>query len=104
MLVACARCGRRWEGETLPFRAACPGCQSWLHACANCGLLRDRRCSEPSAEPPRDPEEGNWCEWFRPAPPPPAGGGRPAPAASGREKAEALWKNLGKNQKTKEKP
>jgi len=98
MILACARCGRSWEGgERVPFRETCPACHSWLHACLNCGLFRGGRCSEPSADPPRDPAEGNWCDWFRPAPPPPAAGpapGRPAP--SGRDKAETLWKNIKK--------
>ena len=26
------------------------------------------RCDEPAAEPPRDPERANFCDWFKPAP------------------------------------
>jgi len=99
MLLTCARCGRPWEGETLPFRESCSGCRSWLHSCENCGSFRGGRCADPSAEPARDPGEGNWCEWFRAAPPRPA---RQGEVPSAREKAEALWKGLKKPQTPKE--
>jgi hypothetical protein len=98
MILVCARCGRKWEGgDMLPFRESCAGCHSWLHSCAHCRLFRGGRCSEPSADPPRNPAEANWCEWFLPAPPSPLAQGGTASkgtAPTAREKAEAAWKKL----------
>ncbi len=93
MILACARCGRRWEGEKVTFREYCPGCHAHLHSCRNCRHLRGNGCAEPAAEQPRSREGGNWCEWFAPAPPSSSPAGA-APGGSAREKAEAAWKKL----------
>ncbi len=93
MILACSRCGRRWEGDKVPFREVCPGCQAHLHSCLNCRQLRGGRCAEPAAEQPRNRTEGNWCEWFAPALPSSRSAGA-GPNGSAREKAEAAWKKL----------
>jgi len=45
-------------------------CAAFLHCCRNCdhygpGLAND--CREPQAERVADKEQGNFCDWFRPA-------------------------------------
>ena len=76
----------------MPVRAVCPRCSAFLHCCRNCdfyapGLAND--CREPRAERVADKEEGNFCDWFRPA-----GRERPGTASPGGARAalDALFK------------
>ncbi len=64
------------------MRDICDRCGAYLHCCRNCefyapGIAND--CREPNAELVADKEQGNFCDFFRPAPerpetptPPPA--------------------------------
>jgi hypothetical protein len=89
----CHRCGTRFDGDRVPVRAVCPRCSAFLHCCRNCdfyapGLAND--CREPRAERVADKEQGNFCDWFRPAP-----AARPAARASAggtRAALDALFK------------
>ena len=63
-------CGTPFEGERVPVRGVCSRCAAFLHCCRNCdhyvfGLAND--CREPQAERVADKEQGNFCDWFRPA-------------------------------------
>ena len=68
--MQCYRCGTRFDGERVPVRGVCSRCAAFLHCCRNCeryapGLAND--CREPQAERVADKEQGNFCDWFRPA-------------------------------------
>ena len=78
--MQCHRCGAAFEGERVPVRGTCSRCSAFLRCCRNCdlyapGLAND--CREPQAERVADKEQGNFCDWFRPA--------RTRPAADSRE-------------------
>jgi len=85
--VRCHRCGRELVADRIGVRELCAGCGAWLHCCRNCtfwapGAARD--CREPAAERVADKEQGNFCDWFRPAAPADAG----PDAAASRARAE----------------
>jgi len=63
----CYRCGWNWPREEPPgFRDVCPQCQAYLHCCTNCSNwdADHTRCTHPTAEPARDSEAHNFCEFF----------------------------------------
>ena len=87
--------------EKILFREECPHCFADLHVCKQCAFFdesRSRQCREDSAEPPRDKEKRNYCDFFevRSSGALATGGSEPS-----REdllaKAEALFKNLKKD-------
>ena len=82
------------SGERVGFRADCDRCGGDLHVCRNCDLFdpgAHNQCRESQAEPVRDRERANLCEWFRPASADePASGGSPAQTA--REALDALFR------------
>ena len=47
----------------------CPSCHADVHACRNC-RHHDRsaqgECREPLAEPPREKDRANFCDYFLP--------------------------------------
>ena len=69
-MIVCHACG----GELDPAlnavtgrRDECPHCRAPLHACRNCAAYDDSRlngCTEPNAEPPRNKEAANFCDFF----------------------------------------
>jgi hypothetical protein len=68
--MQCYRCGAPFDGERVPVRGVCSRCSAFLHCCRNCdhyapGLAND--CREPQAARVSDKEQGNFCDWFRPA-------------------------------------
>jgi len=83
--MQCYRCGTPFDGERVPVRGVCARCAAFLHCCRNCdfyapGLAND--CREPRAERVADKEQGNFCDWFRPA-------STPRPAATSASGARA---------------
>lgn len=70
--MRCAACDREIalaSGERVAFRDLCPGCGAELHACRHCrhhDPAAAHGCREPRADPVRDPERANRCEWFAP--------------------------------------
>jgi hypothetical protein len=68
-LKVCFQCKTEWlDRETPGFSAMCEKCGSYLHCCRNCrfyspGMNND--CRETQAEPVRDKEKFNRCEWFQ---------------------------------------
>ncbi|TMB57680.1 MAG: hypothetical protein E6J60_04645 [Deltaproteobacteria bacterium] len=68
--MQCHRCGTSFDGERVPVRGVCSRCSAFLHCCRNCdfyapGVAND--CREPQAARVADKEQGNFCDWFRPA-------------------------------------
>ncbi len=91
MTVRCHACGAELERERVGVRETC-ACSAYLHCCRNCdhfapGAAND--CREPSAERVPDKDQGNFCEWFRPAA---RRGAAPTPAGGARAKLDALFK------------
>ena len=70
MTAQCHRCGRPAGEDRIGVRAVCAGCGAWLHCCRNCAFYApglSNACREPNAERVADKEQGNFCDWFRPA-------------------------------------
>ena len=75
MTAHCHRCGRDTVADRIAVRAVCD-CGAWLHCCRNCGFYAPglaNDCREPNVEHVADKDQGNFCDWFRPAPAAPAG-------------------------------
>jgi len=78
-------------------REECPKCHSDVHVCKNCHFY-DRNsyneCREPQAEPVKEKDRSNFCDYFQ------LSGKSGSTSGSSKEdlkaKAEALFKNLGK--------
>jgi hypothetical protein len=91
--MECYRCATPCDGERVPARGVCPRCSAFLHCCRNCDFYAPGRandCCEPRAERVADKEQGNFCDWFRPAT-----AARPAAGASAsgtRAALDALFK------------
>lgn len=70
--MRCVGCDREIvlaSGERVAFRDTCPGCGGDLHACVQCrhhDPAAAGGCREPRAEPVRDPDRANRCDWFAP--------------------------------------
>lgn len=68
-MAICWKCHKPLElpQGPLSFRALCPQCDSWQHACVNCrhykpGAPND--CAVPNTDPIGDREAANFCEDF----------------------------------------
>jgi hypothetical protein len=65
----CYRCGKVVETErTVGRTEPCPHCDADLHCCLNCTFydkVAHHECREPQAEPVKDKEKGNFCDYFR---------------------------------------
>jgi len=71
--LTCWSCGGSLAGLPLPFgrRAECPRCAASLHSCRQCGFLdrgASKGCREPQADDVVEKEQGNFCDYFQPAP------------------------------------
>lgn len=81
-------------GARVGHRESCARCGADLHVCRNCrhhDPSRANECREPNAEPVRDRERANGCEWFAPAEGGAAGARDPA-RESARAALDALFK------------
>jgi len=67
-LAVCHACGRELELlGPVGRRDECQGCRAPLHACRNCAAYDETMqhgCREPQAEPPRDKDAANFCDFF----------------------------------------
>ena len=67
-MVRCHGCGIDLElGSTIGRRDTCEHCDAELHCCLMCrhyDLRAARQCREPQAEPPRDKDRANFCDFF----------------------------------------
>ncbi len=90
----CWRCGAELTELILPIsrRDECPECRAELSVCRMCkhhARRRDNWCLEERAEPPRDPEAANFCDYFSPRP-----GAYAALHGTGDERAKAALDEL----------
>ncbi len=64
----CFYCGNRLKISEKPTRdETCPFCDTDLKTCMNCEFYdpsRNNQCSEPMAEPVREKDRANFCEYF----------------------------------------
>ena len=70
-ILFCYQCNKstKWEHK-ISFREECPHCHADLHICLNCQFYDTKahnECKESSAEPVRDKERNNYCEYFTPS-------------------------------------
>jgi hypothetical protein len=69
-MLACHACGKELDpglNAAVGRRDECPHCRSPLHACRNCAAFDEAMrhgCCEPNAEPPRDKDAANFCDFF----------------------------------------
>jgi len=92
MIIKCHDCSKELNiKDKVGFRELCPHCSANLHSCVQCRLwdTRSEQCTEPQAEKERDPEAGNFCDYFiaREA-------DSSEPEDSDRGEAEAMWRKL----------
>ncbi|OPL19722.1 MAG: hypothetical protein AVO35_01745 [Candidatus Aegiribacteria sp. MLS_C] len=66
--MKCVHCGVVTDMVTIGFKAVCPGCGMYLHACVQCRLYDGLagRCRSLTTEPVADREGCNFCEEFSP--------------------------------------
>jgi len=53
--------------DKLSFRAECEACSADLHVCKNCDYYDPaayNECREPSADPVKEKERANFCDYF----------------------------------------
>ena len=101
--LLCYHCGKEVKLEhKVSFREQCSYCCQDLHICKNCQFYDEsayNECRESSAEPVREKERNNHCEYFVPSSPSAGVGGlsaRSAQRAEHLQKAHALFaKNNG---------
>ncbi len=73
MSLVCWKCGAALDAVPQPFSryARCPACDIDLYVCRLCEHFDARyrtACREERAEPPREPDRANFCDWFKPQP------------------------------------
>ena len=71
MTVHCHQCGESFTRERVGVRDVCDRCAAYLHCCRNCDFYAPgtaKACREPNAELVADKTQGNFCDYFRPAP------------------------------------
>lgn len=85
----CFKCNSRIEIDKPSFRGSCPSCGSDIHVCLNCKFYDEsysKKCREPMAEPQREKDRANFCEYFQFK--------EYEEEYSGRRKAEEMWKKI----------
>ncbi len=91
MNLTCLSCGKNLDvGDKIGFRDLCPHCSAYLHSCVHCRFYVKEQCIEPVAEKVRDPEGGNYCDYFQAR----EDGGGVEDIRDAKSEAEALWKKL----------
>ena len=81
----CHRCGGEIADNLFGRSDRCPGCGSDTRCCRNCKFddpACGTQCRETQAEPVRERENANFCDFFRPG-----RGGGAAARSSGRDSA-----------------
>ncbi|MDE2459845.1 MAG: hypothetical protein KGL98_01230 [Gammaproteobacteria bacterium] len=95
--LVCWKCGAALEGVPMPLSrlSECLVCHAELHVCRLCRFFdphKPESCAEERADPPKDKQRANFCEYFQPQ----AGAfQRPDDSTANRAKAE-LDKLFGK--------
>ncbi len=66
----CWSCGAKLDSNNYQREGECPSCRKQTHVCRNCRFYapgRPNDCQEPIAEPVRDKDRANFCDYFEPA-------------------------------------
>ena len=66
----CWSCGSRLSAGDYQREGECPQCRKQTHVCRNCRFYEPGRpndCQEPVAEPVRDKDRANFCDYFEPS-------------------------------------
>jgi hypothetical protein len=74
-MTSCYRCGIELAGNSFGRKDTCPGCGADVRCCRNCVFEEPSyrsECRETQAEPVRDRDSANYCDYFRPRQGPPA--------------------------------
>ena len=69
--MRCYQCRTPVDRDRVGVRDVCPRCSAYLHCCRNCDFYlpgASNDCREPNAPRVADKEQGNFCDYFRPAP------------------------------------
>ncbi|HAM34356.1 MAG TPA: hypothetical protein DEB40_09080 [Elusimicrobia bacterium] len=69
MSPRCYSCGSELASNAFGRGGHCPGCGADTRCCRNCVFEEPTyraQCRETQAEPVRDPESANYCDYFRP--------------------------------------
>jgi hypothetical protein len=69
--LVCWKCGAPLKDVPMPLSriSECLNCRAELHVCRLCGFYDTRKaesCTEPRADPPKDKQRANFCEYFQP--------------------------------------
>lgn len=70
--MTCWQCGRTLHlpaGDKVSTRATCAQCDADLHVCRNCrhfDPVSHNECREVMAEPVRQKDRNNYCDYFSP--------------------------------------
>ena len=66
----CWACGQQLDASMYQREGECPQCRKQTHVCRNCHFYEPGRpndCQEPIAEPVRDKDRANFCDYFEPS-------------------------------------
>lgn len=66
----CWACGEHLTASHYQRESECPSCRKQTHVCRNCRFYEPGRpndCQEPIAEPVRDKDRANFCDYFEPS-------------------------------------
>ena len=70
VVVTCHDCKAEHSfDERVPFRAECDKCAADLHACLSCRFYdryAENECKETEADPVKNKDRSNLCEYFKP--------------------------------------
>jgi hypothetical protein len=96
--LVCWRCGAAIKPEQRPISRLerCHACQADLHVCRQCRHYTTRMtgyCDHDHADPPRERERANFCQYFKPRP----GAFAPVEGAIDQRTRDALEVLFGKN-------
>lgn len=69
--LVCWKCGASLNEVPMPLSriSVCLNCRAELHVCQLCAFFDTRKaesCSEQRADPPKDKQRANFCEFFQP--------------------------------------
>lgn len=70
-LIVCWKCGAALTGVPMPLSrlSECLSCHVELHVCRMCEFYDPHKaesCAEERADPPKDKQRANFCEYFEP--------------------------------------
>jgi predicted RNA-binding Zn-ribbon protein involved in translation (DUF1610 family) len=85
----CYNCKNIIEIEKVARRDECPKCGRDLHVCLNCRFYDEEKaysCAEVRADPPREKDRANFCEYFEFR--------EEEEKKEGRAQAERMWEEI----------